>query len=194
MAAFVLGNGISRQQVSVDRLLELGAVYGCNGLYRDHTPTVLVATDQPISRVIQESGYSQKHKFYTRRPLPNLGALEVPKQYFGYSSGPIAAGIAAMDGHFKIYLIGFDMGPNHHGKFNNVYAGTDNYKPVGSVPTYTGNWARQIVRIATDFPNCHLVRVHGDTTANIPEFDKVRNLDRLDMAAFLQRINKAKDL
>lgn len=194
MIAFVLGNGISRQQVSVPRLLELAPVYGCNALYRDHVPTVLVATDQPISRVIQESGYSQQHRFYTRRPLPNLGANEVPKQYFGYSSGPIATALAAMDNHLRIYMLGFDMGPNHHGKFNNVYAGTDNYKPVGSVPTFTGNWIRQVVRIAGDFPHTRFIRVHGETTSTVPEFAKASNIDRLDMPAFLERINKAKDL
>ena len=34
MAAYVLGNGVSRRDVSVERLLQLGAVYGCNAIYR----------------------------------------------------------------------------------------------------------------------------------------------------------------
>ena len=99
MAAFVLGNGISRKHIEVDTLLKLGTVYGCNALYRTHTPHVLVSTDQPISTQIQESGYSAKNKFYTRRPINGLGAHRVPQPYFGFSSGPIATGIAAGDGH-----------------------------------------------------------------------------------------------
>ena len=79
MAAFVLGNGVSRNSIDVDVLIKLGPVYGCNALYRTHTPTVLVATDRPISEMIQESGYSKKNKFYTRRPLKNLGGMSVPQ-------------------------------------------------------------------------------------------------------------------
>jgi hypothetical protein len=90
MAAFVLGNGVSRAAVDVDLLLRLGAVYGCNALYRTHAVTALVATDRPIAEAIQNSGYSLEHRFYTRRPLPNTGAQAVPRPYFGFSSGPIA--------------------------------------------------------------------------------------------------------
>ena len=105
MAAFVLGNGVSRKHIDVDTLLKLGTVYGCNALYRTHTPHVLVATDRPISTLIQESGYSSKNKFYTRRPIDGLGALAVPKKYFGFSSGPIATGIAGIAGHRNIYML-----------------------------------------------------------------------------------------
>lgn len=194
MSAFVLGNGVSRELVSTDRLLELGKVYGCNGIYRTHVVEALVATDHPIARVIQESGYSKINRFYTRRPLPNLGGQSVPKDYFGYSSGPIAVAIAAQDRHRKIYMLGFDMGPGTDGKFNNVYAGTDNYKPRGSAPTYTGNWCRQIVRVTGDFPNVEFIRVQGPTTADIPELNKIRNLTHLPMSSFFERINTGKDL
>ena len=119
--AFVLGNGVSRQDVDLNNLKHFGPIYGCNALYRDFTPTVLISTDSPISRRIQDSGYALKHKFYTRRPESGSGARPVPQKYFGYSSGPLAASIAALDGCVIMYLVGFDMGPvNNH--FNNVYA------------------------------------------------------------------------
>jgi hypothetical protein len=194
MAAFVLGNGVSREPVSVNQLLELGSVYGCNGLYRTHAITALVATDQPIAKLIQDSGYSKKHRFYTRRPLPNTGAVQIAKTYFGYSSGPIATSIAAADGHGKIYLLGFDMGPDNHGKFNNVYAGTEYYKAVGTAPTFTGNWVKQLAKIMTDYPARQFVRVYGDTTAKIAEFDNASNLQHITLATFLERINTRKDL
>ena len=191
--AFVLGNGVSRQQVDLENLRHCGPVYGCNALYRDFTPTVLVSTDKPISTRIQDSGYPAKNRFYTRRPVAGNGAHPVPQKYYGYSSGPIAASIAAFDGAFSIYLVGFDMGPvNNH--FNNVYADTEFYKKSAATPTFTGNWARQLVQIAKDFPLVRFIRVHGDTTAEIPEFTKVPNMQIMPIAEFLDRINKTKDL
>lgn len=193
MAAFVLGNGVSREAVDVNGLLALGPVYGCNAIYRTHQVTVLVATDQPIARAIQDSGYPKNNRFYTRRPIPGLGAIPVPKEYFGYSSGPIATALAAQDRNRRIYLLGFDMGPNQD-RFNNVYAGTEFYKPVGAVPTYTGNWVRQIQRVIKDHPNIEFMRVCGATTAGIPELENISNLAHLDLATFLERINNRKDL
>jgi hypothetical protein len=152
--AFVIGNGISRQGIALEHLRTLGKVYGCNSLHKDFIPDVLVATDRPISTFIQESGYSAKHTFYTRRPLSGLGALQVPTEYHGFSSGPIAVGISAIDQHATVYLVGFDMGPAENKTFNNVYADTEFYRPSESPPTYTGNWIKQICKIAQDFPAC----------------------------------------
>jgi len=84
--AFVLGNGVSRKGVNLENLRNHGKIYGCNALYREFTPDVLIATDRPISEQIQHSGYPLKNKFYTRKPLEGLGANRVPDQYWGYSS------------------------------------------------------------------------------------------------------------
>jgi hypothetical protein len=189
MAAFVLGNGVSRLEVNVDRLLQAGPVFGCNALYRTHVPTVLVATDQHIAREIQESGYALLHRFYTRRPLAKLGAHTVPREYFGFSSGPIAVSLAARERHDPVYLIGFDMGPTEHGRFNNVYAGTQFYKAVNSEPTFTGNWVRQLQRVMADHPTQTFIRVQGSTTADIPELESVKNLVNATMSEFLASIN-----
>ena len=194
MAAFVLGNGISRKDIDINALLKLGPVYGCNALYRTHTPTVLVATDKPISQQIQESGYAKNNRFYTRRPVHDSGAQSVPKKYFGFSSGPIATALAAMDTHTPIYMLGFDMGPNEIGKFNNVYADTEFYKRSEAPPTYSGNWAKQVITVTKDHPNQQFIRVYGKTTAEIPEFDSVYNIEKLDIADFVERINKPKGL
>jgi hypothetical protein len=194
MTAFVLGNGVSRSSIDVDQLLKLGMVYGCNGLYRTNTPTVLVSTDRPISTAIQESGYSNKNRFYTRRPVPGSGAQMVPQKYRGFSSGPIAVSIACEDLNRRIYLLGFDMGPTVVGKFNNVYAGTEFYKPADANPTFTGNWIRQLSTVIRDFPSVEFVRVAGDTTADISEFHALVNLKNMPIADFVARINTSKDL
>jgi hypothetical protein len=194
MTAFVLGNGVSRDSIDVDHLLKLGPVYGCNGLYRTHTPTVLVSTDRPISTAIQESGYSARNRFYTRRPIPGSGAQMVPQKYRGFSSGPIAASIACEDLNRRIYLLGFDMGPTVVGKFNNVYAGTEFYKPVDANPTFTGNWIKQLSTVIRDFASVEFVRVCGATTADIPDFHPLTNLKNMPIDEFALRINTSKDL
>ena len=193
-AAFVLGNGVSRLSVDLNQLKQRGRIYGCNALYREFVPDVLISTDKAIAHTIQNSGYAEKHLMYTRKPLPGLGARSVPQSYFGYSSGPIAVGVAAVDRHLAVYLIGFDMGPNANNRFNNVYADTEFYRKSSSLPTYTGNWVRQIVTICRDFPKTSFHRVMGDTTAAIPEFSNVDNLRHLPMTDFLDRINNTKDL
>ena len=194
MAAFVLGNGRSRVGLDLKLLTTRGAVYGCNALYREFIPTVLVATDSPISAAIQNSGYSAQYRFYTRKPIPGLGAQPVPQKYYGFSSGPMATALAAIDHHDPIYLVGFDMGPMPGDLFNNVYADTEFYKKSSSQPTYTGNWTRQILRIVSDFPRIRFVRVRGSTTAHIAQFDGLANLFHLDMQDLQQRLNNPKDL
>lgn len=189
--AFVLGNGVSRQGIDLNQLRAHGKIYGCNALYREFEPDVLVSTDRPIATAIQQSGYALRQKFYTRRPLPNSGAQAVPRPYFGYSSGPIAAAIAAQDGCQPVYLLGFDMGPAQNNQFNNIYAGTEFYKSVNSLPTFTGNWVKQIKHIVQDFSYVEFVRIMGATTAHIADFDSVPNLHSMDLADFYNKINLA---
>lgn len=193
MTAFVLGNGVSRCGIDPADLQRLGPVYGCNALYRTHTPTVLVATDAPIAAEIQDSGYCQGRRFYTRRPRPGSGALPVPQRYFGFSSGPIAMALAAGDRQDPIYLLGFDLGPDGLGKFNNIYAGTEFYKKPGDRPTFVGNWVRQIRRVAEDHPEQRFLRVCGATTAEILDLDRVANISSVPMQEFLISINKVEE-
>jgi hypothetical protein len=188
--AFVLGNGISRQGVDLNQLHLLGAIYGCNALYREYTPDVLIATDRPIATHIQESGYSAQHRFHTRRPIAGLGAQAVPKPYFGFSSGPIATGLAAQDGYTHIYLVGFDMGPTANNTINNLYAGTEFYKKADAPPTFTGNWKRQIMQICRDYPQTQFIRVCGETTAAVAEFNSICNFKSQPLDQFLTEINQ----
>jgi hypothetical protein len=192
--AFVLGNGVSRQHLDLQVLSAHGKIYGCNALYRTFAPAVLVSTDAPISAAIQNSGYSQTNVHYTRKPLPGLGARRVPQEYFGYSSGPIAAGIAALDGNSTIYLLGFDLGPNQFGMFNNLYADTEFYKKSSACATYTGNWTKQLCAIVNQYPDRTFVRVYGATTATVKEFESLKNMQHLQIELFEDRINNAKDL
>jgi len=192
--AFVLGNGVSRHSIDPAVLTHAGTVYGCNALYRTFAPDVLVSTDTPISEAVQRSGYSENHVHYTRKPITGLGSLKIPQDYYGYSSGPVAAALAAEAAHSRIYLLGFDIGPDQTGKFNNLYADTEFYKKSSAAPTYTGNWIQQVLTIANKFKQTTFIRVVGETTAEIKQFDPVKNLEHMQLAEFVDRINNKKDL
>jgi hypothetical protein len=101
--------------------------------------------------------------------------------------------LAAMDRQDPVYLLGFDLGPDSLGRFNNVYAGTEFYKPVGDRPTFSGNWVRQMVKIAADFPHQQFVRVQGATSAAILDFDRSPNIRSMAMQEFLLAINKVEE-
>ena len=171
-----------------------GKIYGCNALYREFAPDALIATDKPIAEQIQKTGYALANKFYTRKPMAGQGGHPVPQQYYGYSSGPIAAAVACEDGARTIYLLGFDMGPDADQHFNNIYANTEFYKTTGSTPTFAGNWIKQICRIVTDYPQNQFYRIAGPTTARIAELDALQNLQHYALDSFVDRINNQKDL
>lgn len=191
--AFVLGNGRSRLVVDLPALNQLGPIYACNAIYREYTPDCLVATDPGIARAIQESGYAKSNRFHTRRPIEGSGALGLPKEYRGFSSGPNAVAQACLDGYHTIYLIGFDLGTND-GQFNNVYADTEFYKRITDPPTFSGNWIKQIKQLAEVYDRRQFVRVEGPASAFVPGFRDVANLQTVPMDRFQERLNSRKGL
>ena len=187
-AGFILGNGCSRLVVDLNKLMDIGTVYGCNGLYRDFTPHCLVATDRPIADEIQKSGYALTNRFHTRKPIEDLGGKTLQKEYKGYSSGPNAAGLALVDGHSDIYLIGMDLGTTN-GMFNNIYAGSQYYKKELDPPTFAGNWVRQILELCEKFQSRQFYRVEGKESAYIKTFNNIPNMRILAMDKFLEMVN-----
>ena len=155
--AFVLGNGKSRLAFDLNTFKTHGRVFGCNALYRDFTPHVLVATDSGIGEEIENSGYPLRNEFYTRNPRIEFGSKKI-EDHWGFSSGPVAIKLAAKRGHTVIYLIGFDLASTN-GLQNNVYSGSPNYKPADDQQTYYGNWVNQITTIMKEHPNQIFVRV-----------------------------------
>ena len=190
-AAFILGNGKSRLTVDLTKLSPLGATYGCNWLCKTFTPDCLVATDRPIADSIQQSGYAQKHRFHTRKPIVDLGGKHLSNEYKGFSSGPNAAALACIDGHSDIYLIGMDLGTTN-GMFNNVYVDTQFYKKELDPPTYAGNWINQLVKLTEDYPNRQFYRVEGVESAFVKQFNKIANMRILSMDKFLEMVNTAR--
>ena len=189
--AFILGNGKSRLSVDLTKLSPLGATYGCNWLCNTFAPDCLVATDRPIADHIQQSGYAQKHRFHTRKPIEDLGGKHLTNEYKGFSSGPNAAALACIDGHSDIYLIGMDLGTTN-GMFNNVYVDKKKKKKELDPPTYAGNWINQLVKLTEDYPNRQFYRVEGIESAFVKQFNNLVNVQILTMDKFLKMVNTAR--
>lgn len=185
--AFVLGNGTSRQGLDLEKLSRLGPVYGCNALYRDFVPELLVATDQPIASAIEQSGYPKKHRFITRRPTPGSGAEKIQHNY-NWSSGPIALTYACLEGADQIFLLGFDL-TGIAGGFNNVYADTEFYKKSSESETYSGNWIAQIASVISDYQHVRFIRVINENLTIPAQFQKLKNLRHIGVSDFVSGIN-----
>lgn len=186
--SFVLGNGRSRLPINLESLRSHGKIYGCNGIYREFTPDVLVATDRPIALAIEESGYPLKNRFYTRRPTAGSGSMALTRTYQGYSSGPNAVAIACLDGAKQVYIIGFDCGsPTPF--LNNVYADTEFYRSSNNKATYAGNWIKQLKQICSDFSQTEFIRVVGLESSAVPEFLTINNLKEQQIGDFQSLLN-----
>jgi len=63
---FLIGNGESRKGFDLNTLKPYGKVYGCNAIYRDFTPDVLVSVDHGIMHEIYRSGYGYVNECWFR--------------------------------------------------------------------------------------------------------------------------------
>ena len=63
---FCIGNGESRKGFDLESLRPHGKIYGCNAIYRDFMPDVLIGVDQGIMHEIYHAGVAQKIPCYFR--------------------------------------------------------------------------------------------------------------------------------
>jgi len=63
---FLIGNGESRKGFDLNILKPFGRIYGCNAIYREYTPDVLVSVDHGIMHEIYHSGYCYKNETWFR--------------------------------------------------------------------------------------------------------------------------------
>jgi len=190
MAVYIAGNGISRRRICLKLVNSKGVLYGCNNIYKEVTPDVLVATDDEQAHLIQDLGYAHHREFYTRSPYADKGAKKLKAPYSNWSSGPNAVQLAVMHGHTHLYLFGFDFG-SANDKFNNVYAGHELYKTKDDPPTYGGNWYNQIRTVMIHNPNVQFTVVTGPETAIMysEPLNELENVEIISVDEFLIHIN-----
>jgi len=189
--AFILGNGKTRLEVDIDQLNSLGVTFGCNRVYEEFVTHHLISADKGMAHEIQKSGYSAKHKHYTRKLniIKGSGALEIlHPQYAGFSSGPAAVGMACYFGHSYIFLIGMDLHSDND-TINNLYAGTMNYKSDNAQPTYFGNWVLQVRDVMRQFTNNRFIHVNPLDGFSPEEWKSQDNFQIMDLPAFELMIN-----
>tara|TARA_B100001093_G_C26672235_1_gene946698 strand:+ start:427 stop:1029 length:603 start_codon:yes stop_codon:yes gene_type:complete len=188
--AFILGNGITRLQVNCESLLDLGVVYGCNRIYQEFTPSVLVSTDREMANEIQQSGYSARNIHYIRSncKLSKSGSNIIPEKYKGHSSGPAALGIASESNVSYLYMIGMDLkGVNN--KINNIYAGTRYYRQKNDIATIFDNWITQVENIFRNFSHKRYIHVNPLDNFIPDQWSKHNNYDTMNLDDFQRMIN-----
>jgi hypothetical protein len=183
--AFVLGNGTSRKDISLDQLKTKGSIYGCNALYREFEPDYLVAVDTKMILEINKAGYQHSHEVWTNpnRAYHQMTGFKFFNPSKGWSSGPTALWLASTHSAQDIYILGFD----YHGiadKINNLYADTPNYKKSNERATYHGNWLNQTVVTCQKFSQKRYIRVLGDNPYIPKEFSKLDNLSHITVEEF----------
>lgn len=169
--ALVIGNGKSRLQFDLHELNAIYVTYGCNALYRDFIPDYLISHDMGIADEILDHKAHYKTKFYTqhgtkmdRRHSKGEPINFVIQDKWMGDSGTGALRLACINGHKKIYMIGFDYSDNNT-YIQNVYAGTNNYQPG---PINNGGlfmlqqWETRLRYCCDTYKDTQIIRVNGN--------------------------------
>lgn len=186
--SFVIGNGLSRKSIDLEKLKGKGFIYGCNALYRDFNPDYLIAVDTKMILELNKAGYQHKVPVWTNpnksfNKFNGFNFFNPPK---GWSSGPTALHMASEHGADEIYILGFDyVGTGDNNTLvNNVYSDSFNYKKSRDRATYYGNWLKQTMTVCQKFPKKRYIRVTGDNLFVPKEFSRLSNLEHISTEDF----------
>ena len=154
--------------------------------------------------------------FYTRRPNKLIkcsperpwqekdheqrSSRKIDDNVWGYSSGSVAMWYACQPGggtennelnHMYIYFIGFDLlGTGDNSKvINNIYAGTNAYKPQNATAIYHMNWVEQIRKIMLEFDKINFARVGPYNNFTPEQWSQVPNYREISFLDFEKEIN-----
>jgi len=120
---FLIGNGNSRKNFDLERLRGIGTIIGCNALYREFTPDLLIAIDAKMLREVKDAEYSNKGTVIVPRgrtvAVPN--ALTWRTERFNTSGCFGMKLISQIMEPSKCYMLGMD------GFAGNIYDKSLNY-------------------------------------------------------------------
>ena len=111
----------------------------------------------------------------------------IPKEYGGWSAGPIAVRLA-IENHdpLDVFLIGFDLG-SKTGTINNLYKGTDNYLSDNASVTPSVNWIEQHKQNFLAYPEVRFWKVNpaplgtDNTCQFVEEWESIENLQYIEI-------------
>lgn len=196
--ACIIGNGISRKGFNLKTVINhfgglLGReklqTYGCNALYRDHTPDFLVVSgdDREIITEVANSGYADSNIVYASAPHIQLhpGKFYLIPQDPAWNAGSVATYLAAFDGHTTIYLVGFD-GQDTEGYNYNMYAGTPGYQGERNAKADPAFLDITMKMIFDTYKDVEFVRVMPSASYSMPEAWKYcTNLRQISFREFV---------
>lgn len=167
--AYVIGNGPSRKNFDLNLLKDTGQTYGCNALYRDFIPDYIFSVDTKMTMKMCEDEVGLKTIHYAPSLEVNRkqskGMLHLIPNNPHWISGNTAFWTAAVHGHTKIYLIGFDFRQYGKDQLNNIYQDTLNYGPRHDDQIFEA-WLKQFRDHLKMRPYVHFTIVHD----NPPEY------------------------
>jgi len=196
--ACVIGNGISRKEFNIGAVFnQFGGLlareklqtYGCNALYREHTPDFLIVSgdDKEIITEVADSGYCDNNVVYASAPHIQYhpGKFYLIPQDPGWNSGSIAAYMACFDAHKTVYLLGFD-GQDTDGYNYNMYAGTPGYQNATNAQADPAFFDVTMKQVFDTYTDVDFVRVMPSQYASMPEAWKYSlNLRQISFRQFV---------
>jgi len=191
--AYVIGNGTSRKNFDLNKLIDRGTIYACNAIYRDFIPNKLIAVDPKMIHEIVNYRIQFETEVWTNynKAYEKYVGLHYFEPTKGWSSGPTALYKACLDGMQTIYMLGFDyIGLNGGKKVNNIYAGTPNYKGAHEPATYYGNWLRQTETIIREHCDTEFVRVTTTEDYQPNNLNNFKNYKTISYKELIKQFDK----
>ena len=180
-STFVIGNGVSRQPIDLEKCKQLGTTIGCNAIVRDFAPHIISAAD---SSMVEHTKSMFNGKIYTRPewntryevaeypPLPYEGHTR-PDNPWHWNSGPHAINIACTKNPDVCYLLGIDLTQNKEP--NNVYMNTEGYDNKVVNPKY---WHYQINKLIECYAHVNFIWIVPNAYVCPVEWEKHGNFSR----------------
>jgi hypothetical protein len=130
---FLIGNGTSRKDFDLEKLRGHGTIIGCNALYRDFSPDLLIAIDAKMLTELRKNKYCDNHHCIVpvSRQVVVPNSMKWRTDKFN-TSGCFAMKLISLVMRPKVcYMLGMDGFPG------NMYDKTANYA-INTLQNFTG--------------------------------------------------------
>lgn len=197
--AAVFGNGISRANLNFElfrhhrgglHASKKLTTYGCNAMFRDCDPHILVVKHPVIADEVAKTEYAKNNIVVTtvKNVLKHPDLFHIIPFDPSFTAGATALYLAAFDGNKKVYFLGFD-GQDTPGVNNNIYADTLGYPTAKSDVDYP-KWIREAMKVFTTYCDTEFIRVTPNGTEALPEEWKYApNLRQIPFKQFVSEVD-----
>lgn len=188
--AYCIGNGETRKGYDLQKLRDIGPLYGCGAIWRDNHVDNLICCNKFRAREAVTNGAHLRSNFYTRkdwahylakdkvRVLPDLPyfGLESYQQPINWGSGLYAVYTAIKEEADVIMLLGYDFYGSGKGqkRTNNMYKNTEHYRNEKQGPRDPSKWIAQFQLLFKHFYNITFIFIKPEDYPHPVEFDAWR--------------------